>query len=1005
MSIRVLSNVLFRAPLLPARDLRRAAASLLGSPIGRSALALGSPDLMDSLSSSLLKGEARDAAARALSRYGRRAAFRPTPTGLLAGVTMGTLGPRTRIATGTPVPHLVPSWGRLAVLSRALVDEPAIRGQVRLRVAPSLLARESSVMWLAHDGMGELVTRVAEPDPALGALLAALQDWCPWAEARHVLLAEEQDAGDDDAGADEYLSMLVDQGLLHDDLCPPLICASPLSWMCARLAALSPDRDGIVAQAQAALGATAEACARGHVGDAEKALLQLPEGPASHDVPNLHGVLVHHCARPPQLSRPAVERAAALAPILFRLQQALSPPAAERALGTELLARLDGNAEIFGAGAFDLGSLAAGEYGHAIGELDDQPSTETADVHVVAWLAGALLAGARGGRAQIDLDAAALDALLPEIEAPPSFELVLSPAREPPRAAPGTDWLLGLHAPAGASLGRFAEALGAPLAAALGEIVEGEAAARPGESAVDVAFAASWGLADLCVHPPVRNHALALTSWSDGPTIRPADMEVVVDPAAAEPISLRLSDGAPLRPSPLHRVRSTTVPAGLHRLLAGWSFARQHAPWALSWGPLGAWSRLPRVAIDGFVIAPASWRIPDKASLTRPGFLAHWRRDEGIPAAIQIGEGDELLYVDLTVPGAAADLARHAEGRAWEIWPPLDRTVDEGGRRIEAVVAAVDLPDGDAGEARHAAIQAIRRARPVPPPLRQPPAAGWITFKIYGAAERQDLVLHDSLAPALRAAQTKGAIDAWFFVRYVEPGDAGRHHLRLRVHGTSVRPTLALADFVLKALQPSRAAGDVVAVEVGGYQRETARYGGAATMLLVERLFELDSDLVLALLAVEAASTEPPVADRRELLVRSFDALTEGLGLSAQARLELAGRRRHAFAFSAGEDTAALSADYRGRSRRLMALLSGATESDTPDEFTAALKAYGTAVRDLIATSAVALRAAVTDVLPAVLHMNAVRLCGPDAEEESAAFVLWQRTLESLAARRRGRRT
>src|SRR5205814_27111 len=80
-------------------------------------------------------------------------------------------------------------------------------------------------------------------------------------------------------------------------------------------------------------------------------------------------------------------------------------------------------------------------------------------------------------------------------------------------------------------------------------------------------------------------------------------------------------------PSPLWRVRSTTAPAGAARLLTGWSLQRQHAPWALVLGPLAALARAPRLSIDGFVVSPASWRVPlaVRDGQARPAALRRWR--------------------------------------------------------------------------------------------------------------------------------------------------------------------------------------------------------------------------------------------------------------------------------------------------------------------------------------------------------------------------------------------
>ena len=105
MSFHLISRFLLRAPLLPVRGLRNPRAALRRHPLGAMAVELASPQL-----AAALQREPGSAAAAALSRYARRAAFRPTPAGLLAGVAMGRLGAHTRLKTKDVEAVLAPTW-------------------------------------------------------------------------------------------------------------------------------------------------------------------------------------------------------------------------------------------------------------------------------------------------------------------------------------------------------------------------------------------------------------------------------------------------------------------------------------------------------------------------------------------------------------------------------------------------------------------------------------------------------------------------------------------------------------------------------------------------------------------------------------------------------------------------------------------------------------------------------------------------------------------------------
>ena len=961
-----LSRFLLRAPLLPTAALSRAARALTAHPLGAAAIAVASPTLAGAAA-----GPARD---RSITRYARRAAFRPTPSGLLAGVCLGELGPKTEIATGSPAPHLAPSWARVDALARALLDDPAVRERVRLRAAPSVSIGAAQVRWL---GPGEPFDEpcVADLDERLRGVLSAAAGWTPWPAVRA--------GAADDEDLDELLLALVDDGLLQTDLSPPLIGPAPARHLRDRLALLGRDADArLIDDAQAAFQA----------GDLSggRALWESLPGRAERD---LHAVLTLRPDRTPRLERAAVVRAARLVPLLCRLQEAMAPPAGERFGARAWSDALDASTELFGAGRFDLAALAAGDYGVDVdGDDPEAPAAGAAPPPaLLALLIDACTEAARRKRTDATLDVTALDAALAGFEGtplPPTAELFLMPTRRPPGATPGTGWLLGLHAPAGASWGRFVHALGAPLAAACSEIADAEQRRLPGEERVDVGFSPNAALADLCAHPPVRRRALALSGWSAaGDDLAARDLELEADPADPQALSLRELRRPEVTqtivPSPLSRARSTTAAAGVARLLVGWSLQRQHAPWAFTPGPLAELAFLPRLIVDGFVIAPASWRLPPELGKEGPrrraGALDRWRREAGVPRLVQVGEGDELYPVDLQAAQAATDLAGHE--RVFEIWPPLDATVDRDGRRVEAIVAVV------AQEPSPSPSPAARAPRPgrVPPPRLEPPLPGWRTFKLFGASAGQDLLLTGTVVPTVAAARAAGQIDAWFFLRYLD-GPGERPHLRLRVRGHDGGEPAGFEQRLRGALPPARAAGTFTSIETGDFFPERGRFD-ADDLAAVHAIFEADSEAVAALLAADAE------LDRIATLPALFDALARGLGLDLSARHELARGRRHAAdAWTRLDDEARRESDaaFRRHARPLRAAL-----KDPPPLLTRYEARVGAAARDLKETARARLQSTLS-TLPTLLHLSAVRLLGPDPEAERLGYTFWERTLEGL---------
>jgi len=390
------------------------------------------------------------------------------------------------------------------------------------------------------------------------------------------------------------------------------------------------------------------------------------------------------------------------------------------------------------------------------------------------------------------------------------------------------------------------------------------------------------------------------------------------------------------------------------------------------------------------VIAPASWRLP--AGARTPAAIRRWRQAAAVPRHVQVGEGDELLPVDLAAATAATDLGDHE--RVFEIWPPLAETVDRDGRRVEAVVMMIEEPDAaDAADhARRAA--AVRSAGVVPPPSRAPELDGWRTFQLVRAAGRQDDLLA-LLIPAILAGQHAGEIDRWFFQRYVD-GPGTRHHLRVRAHapdagaegGGSTGP---FERRLAHRLRAARAAAIVTSVETDEYRAEIGRFH-PDELAAVHDVFESDSELVCALL--------PPPADPLEriaLLVRALDALAGGLGLAVDARHALAAaRRRAAEAMAALDDVDRARADaaFRRAGRSLRAALASDGETG-PDPGDAADKLAAHRARTAHAARALSPDARAR-LLPTLLHLSAVRHLGADRDGERLAYTFWERVLQGL---------
>ena len=892
---RPLPRFLLRAPLLPVAAVWRGPRALLRHALGPDAVRLASPSLARATA-----GARKD---RALERYARRAAFRPTPHGLLGGRVHGdarAIGRRSRRARRTA--HLAPSWARIEAFARALLDDPELRARTRLRVAPSALRGAGVVRWLGP-GTAAAPDDVRAPSDAqtvrpadpfdvvheaelvepLPAILAAAQQWTPWNDVRAAAGAH---AGGEPDDVDELLLTLIDDGLLHSDLTPPIVGAAAGAFMRARLDALGE------VDAARALEHALDALAAGDLARGAAGLASLP---GSGDDAGVHAVLVHRPRRPPTLERAAVERAARLAPLLVRLQDALAPPAAERFAQPALADALDAATELFGGGAFDVGALGAGDYGVELhagngngdGSDDDSAAQRPPDTRVMTLLLDAIAAAGRQRRVEATLDPRALETALRDVPGPRlpcSAELFVAPVARRPRQPPGTGWLLGLHAPAAASLGRFGHALGADAIDAIDDAGDGRTAGAPAGDLRRCRLRADAG-ADRSGGAPadVASHARAVAAGATPPmTPTPA--------ASSHPGSSSWSPIRTRRTRLALRERATgtpIVPASL-RPPPFANGARRDRPAAGGLEPVaparlvGAAARprwrelafIPRLCLDGFVVAPASWRLPAPTRGT-PAAIRRWRQAAAVPRHVQVGEGDELLPVDLR--------ARRARPPIWPVtsacsrfWPPLDGTVDRDGRRLEAVVMLVEEPDAretsrHAQRRRHDSIGRRRaaagaRARP----------RGLADVQAVRRAGHGRTTCSRACCRAIRARPARGrdrslvlpALRRW--ARQPTPPPRPRRGARWRQAGC-VRGRLR------RASPGPRAPTAIVTVRRGRRLSSRARSVPRRRARRRPRHLRVRQR---ARVHAAAAAAQIPI-ERIGLLVRAIDALAAGLGLAS----------------------------------------------------------------------------------------------------------------------------
>jgi hypothetical protein len=225
-------------------ELLRRLRALVARSEGREAIFLAAPSLSRQARTWLEQSEDRSdpKVVRALVRYFARMAGRPTPFGLFAGGSVGTVAPGapTRIVLAQR-----PAYRRrtrldmdyLFTLTDALGRDPAVRSGLRYRPNSSIYRAGGRLRYIAsrrtETGNRHYVVGVGDSD-ALRRVLEAAEPGASWLDLVRVLLEVDPQATPQEA--DEFLAELVDQQVLVDDLDPPITGPEALDALCDRLA-------------------------------------------------------------------------------------------------------------------------------------------------------------------------------------------------------------------------------------------------------------------------------------------------------------------------------------------------------------------------------------------------------------------------------------------------------------------------------------------------------------------------------------------------------------------------------------------------------------------------------------------------------------------------------------------------------------------------------------------------------------------------------------------------
>ncbi|HEV3459608.1 MAG TPA: lantibiotic dehydratase [Thermoanaerobaculia bacterium] len=574
------------------------------------------------------------------------------------------------------------------------------------------------------------------------------------------------------------------------------------------------------------------------------------------------------------------------------------------------------------------------------------------------------------GRQQIELTAADLDLMAPAGAAEPqafpdAFQVMVTIAAASPEALDRGDFQLLLGnagGPSGARLlGRFCHA-DELLCDQTRRHLRAEEALHPEAVFAEIVHLPQGRIGNILSRPVLRDHEIPFLGRSgaaDERQIPVTDLLVSVRGNRIVLRSRRLGREVIPRLTSAHNFAMRSL--GIYRFLCTLQSQDLLGGVGFSWGPLDSAPFVPRVTHGRLVLARAGWwmtgeeikQLSKAEGTARYAAVQEWRQRRRLPRLVTLADGDNELLVDLDnalavdafldlveerdrallhelFPGPEALIARGPEGRfVHELVIPW--------HRLPRPAAAAELAAAAAGDGL-----AVRRSFP--------PGSEWLFAKLYTGTATADRVLRGVLAPLVRAALAAGWIDGWFFIRYGDP----EWHLRVRFHGDPAVLTARLLPALHAGVAPLLDDGRLWKLQLDTYERELERYGGPLGVVLVERLFQADSEAVLEILDMLEGDEGADV--RWRLAFFGVDALLNDLGLDSEAKLAVLSRMRQGFAqeFAGpaggdGKNAKALQVqlDQRFRTERpkLDPLL--AAGGDPENEFAPALDVFGRRSRAL----------------------------------------------------------
>jgi lantibiotic biosynthesis protein len=993
------------------------------------ALLVASPSLFESLAQLQYTAPSSRRVQRTYAsvlRYLVRMSTRPTPFGLFAGIALGRFADETTVQLANPSVERTftrPDMQWLIEFVEQIEQTQEYVQQLRVVInqAVHIVGSRALLSFARGNEKEQLHSITLQMNSAVKYILERANHLVPYQQLCGELqlafpqLSEEQ--------MQRILRQLLAHSFLITDLKPPLTHPYPAYYVLERLSSLARARFSRETF-EAILACMAEIDRAGFGGSSlpfqqlVEQQKQLHKGVAP--TYQLDAVLN---VKEPDLNKAIGAAAAQAAETLVRLANSACPISPLQKYRTLFLDRYGVNAEI---PVLDLLNEETGLgvpsfYHEEPDEYFRQASSplyaKKKSAILTAWLASSLAQGTL----EVELDEHILSQLAPPGPMAHSYEAldmycqVQACSRE---AIDNGDWRLVINNiyPGGRTFGRFLHLFPEKGMASLREYHQQEEHLSPDVIFAELNYLLPVGHEmNMLVRPLLRSSEIAINTMpflEQEQVIPLRDLVVGVSDDRFYLRSLRLGKKVIVCQGHAHNVMRAPF---LCRFLL--DVSRDRPPLlGFEWGALRMSPFLPRVVQKRVVLSQAQWRLysSDIAENNAENEEAEWfcrvqewRKKWRVPRYVYLVDADQRLLLDLEHPCFLAELhralkqARSDEGVCLQEMLPafehlwLRDTKNEP--YVSELIVPLILQRKGQKSAEMMNFKEVRGQYRYPPRALNErerhllPGEEWTYLKLYSGAKHQNEIIAGPLREMVNTLEAQGLISDWFFIRYADP----QPHLRLRFHAANPQARDQLLTTTLAWGRDLVEHGFIQRLNVEGYDRETARYGGPEAIDTIERFFSANSKVVSDLIAGRYA--KHITLDPLIVAVFSLDQFFASWGVGTLERLHFTQAYTHQYEYREifrslrkcllslmlQEETQPDS-DVKRQKTLLQAIISGQTP---------VVRQTAQQIRTLIEGGQ--LWGSESSILMSLAHMHLNRLLGAEPEQERKVYACWRYALES----------